>query len=354
MSKPVNTSIFGFSALQDATAPEGDAVVVWHKIMPAGKFQGRDGRGPFDAGDKTAMQAIVDRSRAYYTGSDIMVDYDHQALAAGPGKIGQAPASGWFKDFQVRDDGIYGAIEWTAPAAARIKAKEYRYLSPLFTTAGDKVSRIDNVALVNQSNLPLDAVAMAADRFSTQKEPDMKELLAKLAKALGLNDGASEEAVIAAIEAFSADRGKVAVAAGIKADATTEEVLVAMATIKVTGADLDPTKFVPMSMFKDVETRLNAFTAGNAEEKASDAVEKAMAAGKITPANKEWAVAFAKRDLADFEAFVGNQPVLTQRQLTPVTPQDGKPALSDEDRVAMSALGLTEDQFIAGRKLETA
>jgi len=347
MSKPVNSPVFGFSALQDATVPEGEAVIVWHKIMPAGQFQGRDGRGPFDAGDKAAMQAIVDRTKAYYAGSEIMLDYDHQVLGVGPGKGGQAIASGWFKDFRVQDDGIYGAIEWTAPAAARIKAKEYRYLSPLFSTKGGKVDRIDNVALVNQSNLPLDAVAMAADRFSTQKDTDMNELLVKLAKALGLKEDTSEATLLAAVSAFAIDRGKIAVAAGLKAEATTEEVLTAMAAAKAT-TQVDPTQFVPMSMFKDLEAQVG----GVAADKAAAAADKAIADGKITPANKDWAVSFAQKDPAGFEAFVANQPQLTARQLIPAKAQDGKPALSDEDRVAMSALGLSEEAFIASRKLE--
>ncbi|WDR00742.1 phage protease [Devosia sp. J2-20] len=361
MSKPVNSLLFGFSALQTASAPEGEINAVWHKIMPAGQFQGRDGRGPFDAGDKIAMQAIVDRSMARYAGSDLMVDYDHQSLwAVGPNKGGRAEASGWFKAFEVRDDGIYGQIQWTPAAAAKIKAGEYRYISPLFTAPDGKVDRIDNAALVNQSNLPLEAIAAAAEHFSQRKETDMNELLAKLAKALGLKDGADETAIVAAANAFAVDRGKIAVAVGINADATTDEVLTAFGALKTEAekvdgtkaVDVDPTKFVPMSMFKDLENRLNETVTGSTKAKATEAVDKAIAAGKITPANKEWAFSYAERDLAGFEAFVGNQPQLTARQLTPAKPQDGKPALSDQDLVAMKALGLSEEQFIASRQQE--
>jgi phage I-like protein len=355
MNHPVNSPLFGFSSLLPATAAEGGASLVWIKVMPAGRFQGRDGRGPFDAGDKTAMQAIIDRSVAHYAGCDLMLDYDHQSLfSAGPGKGGTAPASGWFKQFEARDDGIYGQVEWTAAAAEKIKSQEYRYISPLFTTqkTTGKVWRIDNAALVNQPNLPLDAIAAAAQRFESKEVPPMNEFLAKVAKALGLEDGASEEAVISAASTLHAERSQVAMAAGLKADAKVGEVLTAMAALKTADAGLDPTDFVPMSMFTELQTKLDATVTGTANEKAEDAVKVAMSAGKITPANKDWALAYAKRDLGEFEAFVGRQPKLTSQQLTRPVIEDGKPALSDEDRVAMGALGLTEEQFVASRKLE--
>jgi phage I-like protein len=46
------------------------------------------------------------------------------------------------------------------------------------------------------------------------------------------------------------------------------------------------------------------------EKDANEAVEKAMIAGKITPAQKEWAEQYAKNDLNGFNIFVSKAPVV--------------------------------------------
>jgi hypothetical protein len=144
-------------------ATAGDADMV--RIMPSGTFKARDGRGPFTTGDRTQMQRIVDASIAYAGGTELMVDYDHQSVfGAVPGVGGRAPAAGWIKELQARDDGIYGRVAWTAAATDAIKAGSYRYLSPYFMTnkqTGD-VKRILNVALLNRPAFDLPAVAASA------------------------------------------------------------------------------------------------------------------------------------------------------------------------------------------------
>lgn len=353
MSKRVNTIAFGFSAVAAAELAE-QATGGWHKIMPAGKFAGRDGRGPFDAGDLVAMQAIIDRTLAYAGETEIMVDYDHQSFyAVRPDVGGTAPAAGWFKQFEARDDGIYGRIEWTAAAAAKIAAQEYRYLSPLFASfANKKIDRIDNAALINQPALDLKAIAAAASRFTTEEDEEVT-LLEKLAKALGLDAAnASEDVIVTTVTAFAAERGKIAVAAGLAQGASTEQVLTAMGALK-TGGEPDPKEFVPMGMFTELRDKLTTLESAGVDEKATEAVEQAIKDGKIPPANRSWAMNAAKKDLVDFKAFVANQPVLTSRQLTTEPPKDGEPVLSDADLVAMKATGVSREAFIAARKLET-
>lgn len=320
--------------------------------MPAGEFRGRDGRGPFSTGDKTAMQAVIDRTLAYVAGTEVMVDYDHQSFfGVQPGVGGTAPAAGWFKAFEVRDDGIYGQVEWTAAAAARISAQEYRYLSPLFNTFKDgRVNRIDNVALINQPALDLQAVAAAANRFH-QEEEEQVTLLEKLAQALGLETSVSEDTIVTTVTAFVADRKSIVTAAGLAEGSTTDQVLTAMKAKPV--AEVDTSKFVPMAMFTEVRDELNAFKASSEAKDATEAVNKAIQDGRIPPSQREWAMKAATRDLADFQAFVAKQPVLTERQRVPETIVDGEPVLSEADLVAMKATGVSREAFIAARKLET-
>lgn len=352
MNKPVNKIAFGLAALATASLPEDGQETVWLKIMPAGAFTGRDGRGPFTTGDRASMQAIVDRTLAYVAGTEVMVDYDHQsAFGVQPGVGGTAKAAGWFKAFEVRDDGIYGQVQWTAAAAQAIRNLEYRYLSPLFSTFKDgRVGRIDNVALVNQPALDLEAVAAAASRF-TQKKDNEVTLLEKLAQALGLDPvAASEETVVTTVTAFVADRKSIASAAGLDEGASTDDVLTAMKAAP--AGDVDTSKFVPMSMFTEVRDELTALKTSGATKAATDAVDQAIADGKLPPANRDWAMKAATRDLADFQAFVAAQPVLTARQLTPAAIVEGEPVLTESDLVAMKATGVSREAFIAARKLE--
>ena len=113
MPRFVNPLLIGPVAA--AALPEGEQSDVWVKLMPAGTFETREGRGPFTSGDRAGMQKIVDASKAYAGATDLMVDYDHQSVfGAVPGVGGQAPAAGWIKQLEVRDDGIYGGnvLDW--------------------------------------------------------------------------------------------------------------------------------------------------------------------------------------------------------------------------------------------------
>lgn len=56
----------------------------------------------------------------------IPIDYEHQTL-----QDVQAPAAGWIKNIVLRNDGIYGDVDWTDRAADYLKNREYRYLSPV-------------------------------------------------------------------------------------------------------------------------------------------------------------------------------------------------------------------------------
>jgi phage I-like protein len=57
-------------------------------------------------------------------------------------------------------------------------------------------------------------------------------------------------------------------------------------------------------------TELKAMKESLAAKDAADAVAVAMKEGKITPAQKEWADEYAKRDLAGFNVFVAKAPVV--------------------------------------------
>ncbi len=56
------------------------------------------------------------------------------SFSAVPGVGGTAPAAGWIKRLEARPDGIWAAVAWTEAAQARIRAGEYRYITPSTST----------------------------------------------------------------------------------------------------------------------------------------------------------------------------------------------------------------------------
>jgi phage I-like protein len=100
-----------------ADAPE------WLRILPLGRVELQDGRESFEVTPKALERLLA----AYREGGvDLVVDYEHQSLTGG-----RAPAAGWVKDLEIREDGLWARVEWTAAARSHIVAREYRYFSPV-------------------------------------------------------------------------------------------------------------------------------------------------------------------------------------------------------------------------------
>lgn len=168
--------------------PDAAGAPEWVHLLPTAKGQINtfDGRGPYDV---TNAEAIIAASMANPRG--IPVDVNHATqLAAPEGR--EAPAYGWVKEMEVRNDGVWGRVEWTGAGRALVADKAYRGISPVITVHADRktVALIPTISLVNKPNL--------RGLTALHQETSM-DLMAKLAKALGLSDGATEEAILAAI-----------------------------------------------------------------------------------------------------------------------------------------------------------
>lgn len=338
------------------------------QLFPMGTVQGRDGRGPWSLVDQAHAEAVIAATRAMVGPQDMMIDYDHQAVfAVGPGKGGQAEAAGWLPldSLVAKADGIWGRPNWTSAAAAKLADKAYRYLSPYFGSDKEsgRLTRIFNVGLVNQPAIREIAAAASIDLNPDSETPDSKTQgntapMKTVLKALGLKEDATEAEACASIAALTAAAGQpaehlaaAATALGLKPEATGEEVVAAAATAAA-GAKPDPSKFVPVEALTEVTDKLKVIN----EERATAAVDDAVAAGKLTPALRSWGLELFNKDEAQFAAFVQGQPAV----MTPgsgkaaAKPDGGKVQLTDEDRQACAALGVSEDDFLKTRESETA
>lgn len=348
-------------------------------LMPARPDPVRDHRPPWRLED---AEAVAGATRAL---GDLAIDYEHQgersALNGQP-----APAAAWIKDVFVRDGAIWGRIEWTDRAAAMIRAREYRYFSPSFNYTRDRrITRLRGGGLTNDRAFDMPALARAE---TTGADMD-KEQLKKLRKALGLPDDAGEEKILAAAASAAAAQtaiGTIAASVGLEADAEPSAVATAVAesatglkaVAKAAGleegakaseietavkearatasasGDPDPSRFVPRGEFDRVSERLKAVEDSTAEEKATASVDAAVTAGKIAPAQRDWALSYAKTDPAGFATYVEKAPAIVapgDRTVPPGSPSpDPEAELTADELATARAMGIEPEKFKESRK----
>ena len=334
-------------------APNGE-IAKRVQLLPLGKIDTRDGRTYFLRTKADAAQVIA-TTRARLGKLELPGDYDHQTdYGAKDGVGGQAPASGWIDPatLTVEDDGIWGDVTWTGIAEAKLKAREYRYLSPVFAhnKAGD-VLAILRFALTNTPAIE----ELAAVAAIQETEEDMS--LKAIAKLLGLDETADEATVTASVKSLQAGSVAVASALGLAATASSDELVSAASAAKTSG-DPDPSKFVPIDAFRDLQRSVAALQDGQVEDKATAAVDQALAAGKLTPAQKSWALAYAKKDLKGFtEDFVATAAVVVTPGRHIAGQADGHSdanSLTDAEKAVCRAIGQSEEVFLATKKADLA
>ncbi len=288
-------------------SPDGAPVPEWVHLLPAGSFTGRDGRGPYLLDDEGVINAFDG------WGADLSIDYDHQGVHAADN--GQpAPAAGWIKQIRLDDAGIWGRVEWTERAAQMIAAKEYRYLSPVFTydKASGRVLKLLNAGLTNNPNLHLTALNTmnAVDLPQPVKEtPGMDELVERLRYLLNLPTASTADEIAAELQKLIGQL-KAAPVEAMRIELGTAEGDLAGLLNAAHARISDIATYVPRADFEAVSHELATLK----EEKITAAIElavnSALDAGKILPAQVEHATSMARADLATFAAFIESAPVI--------------------------------------------
>jgi len=271
------------------------------QVIPFGRHD--TPKGPFVL-DEAGAGEIIHSFEA--TKNDMVFDYEHQSLADPPIP---APAAGWIKRLINKGaDGIWAVVEWTEKARAHLAAKEYKYVSPVFLKrkADNRVIRLINVALTNSPNIdgmvPLVNKSFNGwNRENEKEEANMKNLW----KLLGLAEDATEDQAIAVVNKLKEPPPQ----------SVASKVVLKALDLPETATESEATGVI-MAMkqshgaFPDLQTQVNTLSAKLTERDANDAVETAMKEGKVTPAQKEWATEYAKRDLTGFQVFAAKAPVV--------------------------------------------
>ncbi|HRD35076.1 MAG TPA: phage protease [Rhodocyclaceae bacterium] len=328
----------------------GDARI---RLIPAGQFDAprgaMAGRGPWRLSAEGARRVIA--ANATRT-ADILIDFEHQALRAADNGL-PVPASGWIDPRSLSfvadgdEPGLYGAVTWTAEAAQMIAADKYRYLSPVFPYDPDTGEVLDlaHVALTNTPAIDEPMLAALSARASaafptghsghphpSQETPAVNETLKALLAALGLPADTTEGDALAGVAALKtrADQAQSQLAA-------------------LSAATPDPAKFVPIAVVQGLQSNLAALSDRLNSREVDEVVEAALSAGKLLPAQKDWATDLGKSNLAALKQFVATaHPIaaLAGTQTGGAAPggADGN-AQTDAQLAVCRALGLSADEF---------
>lgn len=332
------------------------------QLLPDGLFKATDGR-PFDVPsgqwlmNDAAWQSIQAAAKAKV--NDFHFDYEHQTLNTE--KNGQpAPAAGWFKGAALRyvpGQGLFAdPVDWTPKASAHIEAKEYRYISAVFSyskTTG-QVLELLHVALTNQPALDgMRAIAALKSSYSgtpTNGDNTMNEELLRLLAALGisaegvnLEDAAAVKALID--KAIAAHKEQTD-----KATAAATEVV----ALKAKPTGIDPSQFVPVAAFNELQVQVAALS----KQAGTDAVaellekEKAKIYGKsdrewLETVGKEKGIAALKTMFSDRIAIAALTTTQTTTTTTDLDKDKGLAALTAEDKTVADLLGISHKDFAA-------
>lgn len=122
---------------------------VWQKVAIVGKWKGHIA-GPFELTLKDLEQMVVNFKNSDL--GEVVADYEHLTLSGD-----KAEAAGWVQELKVENDALLARIDWLADAVELIKAKKYKYLSPVLVlhtvdqvTGEDMGCSLHSVALTNK------------------------------------------------------------------------------------------------------------------------------------------------------------------------------------------------------------
>lgn len=290
--------------------------------------------------------------------NDLVLDYEHQTLTGA-----EAPAAGWIVALHDRGpDGVWATVEWTDKAMQRIAAREYRYFSPvvLIRKKDRRAVQLHSGALTNDPAIDGMVPIAAKSRLWTiiNKEATTMEnleatetttettaenaLLASLRTLLELPEDATEEQVIEAVQALLA-KPEVEVAheeileeLGVNKKATLAQVKGAIIALKRPDGHVSKAEYLALKKRLDERDR-------------DDLVTAAMKAGKITPAQKEWAEEYALKDPQGFRAFIEHAPAVVPMEevvTDPLVTQKRDVAVDDETQLAVNRqLGIDPERW---------
>ncbi|MDO9639683.1 MAG: phage protease [Pseudotabrizicola sp.] len=310
-----------------ASDPASQAAPEWIHLLPTanGPIQTDDNRGPYHVEDADAIIA------ASFADTDrLPIDQNHSTDLAAPKGL-PSPASGWIVDMQARADGIWGRVEWTREGAAMVADRAYRAISPV--VLHDKAKTIFAVlraSLVNRPNFK---------GLTALNSPQEETTMDNIAEALGLKAGASEEDILAAIASSKNKKPEGGAAMQASLQAANDAVTALQATVT------------------EQATQINALTEGSARREAEAFVDQAIA-DKRAGLNASTRAHYVSMHMAD--ATMAKTTIESLPKLGPSGMGGTPPAVLKEGEISLNAsqveaaklLGIPTKDYTAQLKAE--
>lgn len=326
------------------------------QLLPYGEFRATDGR-PFDAPawylTETNGRDVAELANQSRT--QLVVDYEHQTLYKE--QNGQpAPAAGWIHWIEFTPKGLFADVQWTDKAAALIQNREYRYISAVFAydTQG-RVRKLFHAALTNHPALEgMDEILAAASaQLNVNPLPTESNTMNELLQQLFGLPNADEAELKAALTALLAAKPQtVALSADVFTQLAEQDRRLAALSAQSQTAQPDLTQFAPVSVVQALQNQIAALTAQRDADKGAELITAALSAGKLLPAQKQWAEDVLKQQggLAFLSSFIDNAQAIaalsqTQTAATGVSGSLNVAALTAEEKAAAKMLGMSEDEF---------
>ncbi|MHB8067451.1 MAG: phage protease [Desulfobaccales bacterium] len=316
----------------------GATMPAWILLLPAGRVELVDRPEPLQV-DPESLATIVRAFRS--RGVDLVIDYEHQSLHGR-----QAPAAGWIKDLEARADGLWARVEWTSQAQEYLRNREYRYFSPVLQLdpATRKPLALMQVGLTNVPAIkrlpPLvakwEAVAVPGQTSQEEKWRKGGEV-EKLKLIMGLPPEATDQEVWAGVLEFCQNLAAILKLPG---EATGSQLVEAVKALQLDAERL-----------QGVEQELQQLKSQVAAETTNQAVEAAMKAGKIAPAQKSWALEYYRQDPGGFQTFVARAPQLVPTRMELKLTQDIQVPghLQPEELALCRSLNLAPEQYLQAK-----
>lgn len=149
-------------------------------VLPLGHISSE--KGDFVV-DRESFQMIQDHMQ--HRSVDIVIDYEHQTLSGS-----QAPAGGWIKKLELKENGIFAKVEWTDKAKGYLRNREYRYLSPvvLVRKKDRKALQLHSVALTNTPAINGMVPIINSSGISSKKEYNLDESQKQICRMLNISE----------------------------------------------------------------------------------------------------------------------------------------------------------------------
>jgi len=378
------------------------------RIWPFGEIATTKGTFVFD---ELAARSVMEAFASY--GNRLTIDYEHKAVDPNR-RAGDGKAAGSFV-LELRADGLYAVdVRWTPPAARALLNKEWLYFSPYFSAEEEsgRIVEVINLALTNipatknlqplvaahRSQHTMDstndagAVTASADPPVDQEEtslsePDVKarESAKKSARSRLAKARAELDAAKAECAAFGDDEDEAPDSEREEDDEEEEEETAVPPKQETTAATSRSARgksrieaAARAATGKDDEEEiLGALTALSQANRSNvslgrrvadlerklrkseveSLVTNAIKAGKIAPAEREWALGYGMENPGKLRGYLDVTPprvaVATERREpnrpVAVDPKTGAAtvALSDEERRICANTGIDPEKFAA-------